>query len=217
VAIDAAYLGGLRTGATLAVAIKHLAAAEAHSVGLIGTGRLAPQLIEGMRTVRPDLEDVTAYSRDRQQLLAFCDSRRVRPANDVAECFTKDVVIVATTSRLPIIDDAEVPVGALVCGVGANWRDEREVGEGIIRRMDRLVCDYLPQARLEAADLIEPVEKGLRSWSDVVQLGDVITGVAPGRLDRHDRIFFKSLGIGLEDLAVLQALTAIIDREERES
>jgi ornithine cyclodeaminase/alanine dehydrogenase-like protein (mu-crystallin family) len=204
---DASHLSGLRTGATLAIAIKHLASPSARTVGIVGTGRLAPYLLDGVRTVRPELESVIAYSRDRDHLERFAAQTSTVPADSAAECFEQDVVIVATTSRSPVCELPELKPGVLLCGIGANWRDERELSDATVASIDRLFCDYIPQARLEAADLIEPIEGGLHSWDEVTQLGDVLTLRSAGRLDDRERLLFKSVGVGIEDLAVLQALS----------
>jgi ornithine cyclodeaminase/alanine dehydrogenase-like protein (mu-crystallin family) len=94
----------------------------------------------------------------------------------------------------------------LICAVGANWADERELGRGIVEAMDLVVCDYKEQAKTEAADVASLVQLGRLAWGDVAQLGDVIADPTIGRTSDTQSILFKSVGLGLEDFAVAQAL-----------
>jgi alanine dehydrogenase len=55
-----------------------------------------------------------------------------------------------------------------------------------------IAVDSLEQAHMEAGDLILA-----DSWSNVMELEDVIRGYDPNRIT-----IFKSIGIGLEDVAV---------------
>jgi len=65
------------------------------------------------------------------------------------------------------------------------------------------VCvDSLEQAKIEAGDLIAPIERGLSSWTRVRELGEVVVGKTGGRVERDDITLFKSLGLALEDVAV---------------
>jgi len=65
------------------------------------------------------------------------------------------------------------------------------------------VCvDSIEQAKIEAGDLLAPIERGAFTWERVQELGDLVSGKIVGRTD-HDQItLFKSLGIALEDVAV---------------
>ena len=46
------------------------------------------------------------------------------------------------------------------------------------------------------------MEFGYFGWSDVIEFAHVLTGRCPGRESESDRTIFKSLGLGIEDLAV---------------
>ena len=63
-------------------------------------------------------------------------------------------------------------------------------------------CDSLEQARIEAGDLVEPVERGVLDWLEVHELAEVVGGEATGRQHDDDIVVFKSLGIAAEDVAV---------------
>ena len=60
----------------------------------------------------------------------------------------------------------------------------------------------LEQAKIEAGDLVEPVERGVLDWLEVHELSEVVGGEVQGRAQDDDIVLFKSLGIAAEDLAV---------------
>ena len=63
------------------------------------------------------------------------------------------------------------------------------------------VTDHVEQAMLEAGEFRDLVAANKLKWSDVRELGELVTGSAKGRTSRSDLTLFKSLGIALEDVA----------------
>ena len=92
--------------------------------------------------------------------------------------------------------------GALVCAAGANRIEARELDNAVLERAAFVCCDSKEQARVEAGDLVEPVERGVLDWLEVHELAEVVGGEMPGRRATRDIVVFKSLGIAAEDLAV---------------
>jgi ornithine cyclodeaminase/alanine dehydrogenase len=69
--------------------------------------------------------------------------------------------------------------------------------------------DALDQARIEAGDLIIAERESRFDWGRAVELGHVIGGDAPGRTGAEQITLFKSLGIGLEDVATAGLVYAL--------
>ena len=63
------------------------------------------------------------------------------------------------------------------------------------------VTDQIEQAKVEAGEFRDLVAAGKLAWSDIRELGDIVTGKAKGRSSPSDLTLFKSLGIALEDMA----------------
>ena len=84
---------------------------------------------------------------------------------------------------------------------GANRIEARELDNAVLERATFVCCDSLEQARLEAGDLVEPVERGVLDWLEVHELADVVGGEMSGRQHDDDIVVFKSLGIASEDVA----------------
>jgi len=115
------------------------------------------------------------------------------------------VVVTITTSRDPVLRGEWLRPGALVCAAGANNPSSRELDNVVLSRASFVCCDWLEQAQIESADLIEPVGQGVLDWLEVHELHEVVSGELPGRQDPDDIVLFKSNGIAAWDVAIAAA------------
>jgi ornithine cyclodeaminase/alanine dehydrogenase-like protein (mu-crystallin family) len=207
--IDADKLGQLRTGAASGVAAKYLARSGATSLGVIGCGWQAESQVGCIRAAVATVERVVAYCRTESKLHAFCEKVGAEPGEshrDAGEC---DIVVTVTGSPDPVLRGEWLRDGALVCAVGANDGRRRELDNVVLERAAFVCCDSLEDARLESADLIEPIELGVLDWLEVHELQEVVAGVLPGRESDDDIIVFKSNGLAAWDVA---AAAAVVER-----
>jgi ornithine cyclodeaminase/alanine dehydrogenase-like protein (mu-crystallin family) len=72
----------------------------------------------------------------------------------------------------------------------------------VIARASLVCCDSIEDARLESADLIDPVAAGRLDWLEVQELHDIVAGEIPGRQAATDIVLFKSNGIAPWDVAI---------------
>ena len=207
--VEADRLGQRRTGAASGVAAKHLARRGARSLGVIGCGWQAESQVESIRAVLPDLERVVVYCRSEARRHEFAARLGAEPGDWYRDAAEQDVVVTATTARDPVLRGEWLRAGALVCAIGANRIEARELDNAVLERASFVCCDSRAQARTEAGDLAEPVERGVLDWLEVHELAEVVGGVLPGRQREDDVIVFKSLGIAAEDLAVAKL---VVDR-----
>jgi alanine dehydrogenase len=203
--IEADHLGRLRTGAASAVAAKYLAREGAISVGVIGCGTQAETQVACIRAAVPTIERVVAYCRTERNLRAFCTRIGAEPAESNREAAEQDIVVTITTSRDPVLRGEWLNAGSLVCAVGANNGASRELDNVVLERATFVCCDWKEQARLESADLIEPIQQGVLDWLEVHELHEVVSGELPGRQSPDDIVVFKSNGIASWDVAVAAA------------
>ena len=206
--IQADYLGQVRTGAASGVATKYMARPEAAMVGLFGTGKQARTQIEAVCKVRP-VKRVHVYSRSEDNRRRFavemsevCQTDVIPVARPEQAAEELDVVITATTSREPVLNGAWLAQGTHLNVIGSNFQGKAEVDAGTLRRSKVIVVDSKEQARLEAGDLLPALEEGIIHWADIHELGQVVVGRFSGRKHPQDITLFKSLGIGIEDVAV---------------
>jgi alanine dehydrogenase len=203
--LEADWLGRLRTGAASAVAARHLARDGASSLGVLGCGGQAETQVACIRAALPAIERVVAYCRTERNLQEFCKRVGAEPAESHRDAAAQDIVVTITTSRDPVVRGEWLQSGALVCAVGANNGRSRELDNVVLERASFVCCDWLPQARIESADLIEPVETGVLDWLEVHELHEVVGGELPGRQSVDDIVVFKSNGIASWDIAAAAA------------
>jgi ornithine cyclodeaminase/alanine dehydrogenase-like protein (mu-crystallin family) len=203
--IEADHLGRLRTGAASGVAAKHLAREGASSLGVIGCGTQAETQVTCIRAAVPTIERVVAYCRTERNLEAFCKRVGAEPAESNREAAEQDVVVTITSSRDPVLRGEWLRPGALVCAVGANMPSSRELDNVVLERASFVCCDWKEQARIESADLIEPIQHRVLDWLEVHELHEVVSGELPGRQSQDDIVVFKSNGIAAWDVAIAAA------------
>lgn len=205
--IEADYLGQARTGAASGVATKLLARPDAATVGIYGSGGQARTQLEAVCKVR-SVKKVFVHSRDEYNRRTFAtvmselmQTEVIPVANPKQAAEGCDVVITATTAREPILKGEWLSPGCHLNLIGSNFLVKAEADAECFR--DALITvDSKEQARLEAGDFIAPMEAGLFGWSDVLEFSLVLAGRYPGRESPEQRTIFKSLGLGIEDIAV---------------
>ncbi len=201
--IEANVLGQLRTGAASAVAAKHLGRAGATRLGIVGCGFQAETQVACIRAAVPTIEHVAAYCRTESSLKDFCARVGAAPAETHREAAAdRDIVVTATTSKDPVLRGEWLLAGALVCAVGANHPNRRELDDVVLERATFVCCDSREQARRESGDLIEPVANGVLDWLEVYELQDVVAGEVRGRQTEDDIVVFKSNGLAAWDVAI---------------
>lgn len=206
--LEADLLGRLRTGAASGVAAKYLARAGARSLGVIGCGRQSETQIACIREAVPTIEEVVVHCRDERRLEEFCARVGAVAAETHREAGEQDVVVTATTSSDPVLRGEWLQPGALVCAVGANDPDKRELDNVVLERASFVCVDSRADAELESGDLIEPVAQGRLDWLEVHELHEVVGGEVPGRQSDDDIVVFKSNGIAAWDVAIGAAAVA---------
>jgi alanine dehydrogenase len=199
--IEADRLGQLRTGAASAVAAKHLAAEGATSLGIIGCGWQAEGQVRCIKEAVSSLERVVAYCRTEESLKRFCRTWKAEAGETHRDPAEQDIVVTATSSPDPVLRGEWLTPGALVCAMGANRPQARELDNKVVERAAFVCCDSIEQARLESGDLIEPVDQGVLDWLEVHELHEVVAGETQGRQSADDIVLFKSNGIAAWDVA----------------
>lgn len=203
--VEANRLGQLRTGAASGVAAKYLARPEARTLGVIGCGYQAETQVAAIRAAVPTVDRVVAYCRTPERLERFCAKAEAEAAESHHEVGGHDVVVTATTSKDPVLRGDWLKPGALVCAIGANDPNARELDNLVLERAAFVCCDSREQSRLESGDLIDPVAQGVLDWLEVYELQDVVAGQVQGRQADDDVVVFKSNGIAAWDVAIAAA------------
>ncbi|MGW2084919.1 ornithine cyclodeaminase family protein [Streptomyces sp. NPDC001880] len=214
--LDGAALTTLRTPAVSALAIRHLTGPVVRHLVLFGTGPQAYGHLAAVLAERP-VERVTVVGRNPDRAEAFAEhARRIGVDARVGqgqgygagEVATADLVLCCTTSATPLFDGSLVPDGATVVAVGSHTPDAREVDTALVAR-SAVVVESRAAALVEAGDLLIPLAEGAFRAEDIGgNLAELVTGRNLGGkpTDFEGPRFFKSVGMGWEDLAVAAAV-----------
>lgn len=204
-----------KTGATAAVAARHMARADAAVVGMIGTGQYARTQLMGLAAVRP-LRILRCYSRKAEGRAAFAAWARtafpqleVQPVETArAAAENVDILVTVTTSRQPVLEGAWISPGTHCSFVGMHYPGAREVDSEAIRR-GHVIVDDLDQAWGEKGEIMMPLEAGEIGRDHVAgDLGSVVAGKVPGRRGGSDITVFCSGGTALEYIGASAMLHA---------
>ncbi len=206
--MQADHLGQVRTGAASGLATRIMANLDASEVGLFGSGKQARTQLEAICKVR-NIRRIQVYSPNEERRRSFCAEMSAHlqvevqpvPRPEMA-AQDKDIVITATTSREPVLSGDWLSEGTHLNVVGSNYLNKAEVDAITVRRSEVIVVDSMEQAKIEAGDFVQALEDGSMQWADVHELGQILVGRFSGRRHPEDVTLFKSLGIGLEDVAV---------------
>jgi alanine dehydrogenase len=206
--IEADLLGQFRTGAASGIATKKLARADASTVGLFGTGKQARTQLLAVCKVRL-IKKVHVYGRDPERRKAFAaqlsqeTGAEVVPVEKPDEAAKGlDIVITATSAREPVLFGAWLSEGQHLNLIGSNFLSKTESDVEVFRRTQVVAVDSKEQAKLEAGDLDLAVKAGALQWADVLEFAPLLVGRYPGRESPKDVTLFKSLGLGIEDIAL---------------
>lgn len=206
--LESDTLGMLRTGAAAGVAAKWLARPEAKVAGVFGSGWQARGQVLALAAVR-DLERIKVFARNREKLEAFCaemralTGREVVPAADARETVAgSDIITTITTATTPLFEGDWLEPGCHVNAAGSNALIRREIDETAVRRADLVCVDSRAVAVKEAGDLLPLLEKGRLAEGQMVELGEIINGIRPGRTSATQITLFESQGMAIQDMAV---------------
>ncbi len=210
--LDGASLNPLKTGAAGAVGVDALARADASTLGIVGSGSQARGQLLATATVR-GFDAVDVYSptaASRESFAAEMDDHldaAVRAVGSSREAVAgADVVITATTASEPVFDGSDLADGAHVTAMGQYDREKHEVDAQTVAR-----ATYVPDLRgrvtQDAGSYIAAREAGAIPSDHVhAELGEVVTGEAPGRRSDGEVTLFDSGGTGIETVAAAHML-----------
>lgn len=207
--LDGAELTLRRTACASALAARYLAREDSRVLLMVGAGKLAPHLIAAHSTERP-LERILIWARREEAAHELATAvqaghREVHVVtNFEAAVRQADIVSCATLATEPLICGDWLCAGQHLDLVGAYTPKMREADSEALKRA-RVFVDTYAGALAESGEVIQAIEKGFLSHSDIVaDLAELVQGKAAGREAKDDITLFKSVGTALEDLAAAE-------------
>ena len=213
---DAKSLTTARTAATTAVAVEELAPAQATRLAIIGSGPVARAHLHYVKNLR-DWQEIRLYSprlatesATRQAELRALDPRLQLCTSQEEAVATADVILLCTSSAGPVLDPLRLGRNVLVTSISTNAPRAHEVPPASLAGMD-VYCDYRATTPGAAGEMVLASESG---WNRQLIRGDLpelVSGlVAKPTYERP--VFFRSIGLGLEDMALANALHQLLEQ-----
>ena len=206
--IEAFALGQMRTASASGVATDLLAPKDADDFAIIGTGKQAITQVAAIIAVRPvkRLRVFGPNEERRERFVARVKEEfeiEVLAAHSVAEALEgASIITVATRATAPIIGAGMIARGAHINAIGAIVPSRAEIARDILERCDRIVVDSVSQAQELSRELIDFFGAAdQEGWQQVTSLANLVAA-GERRGAKDDLTLFKSLGMGISDLAL---------------
>jgi ornithine cyclodeaminase len=202
--LEANAITRLRTAACSVIAARHLARPDARRLALFGTGVQGQAHALQMSMAFPLEEIVICPFDDPPDILdrieAACGVKaRFAPAAEAVA--SADIVVTASRATTPLFAGAWLKPGAFVAAVGSSLPHTRELDDTALGRASIIAVEWRQQSLREAGDLVLADPAAVPA-SKFVELGELVTGRAPGRRHADEITLYKTVGVGLEDIAI---------------
>ena len=203
--LDAGAVTALRTGAAAVLAAETLGRENAETAAVVGAG------VNGVAAAK------TFLARGRQVALHDVDADRAkRAAAEIGaqvatrgDALAADLLVTMTPGHEVLLAEGSLRAGQHVSLMGADGPGKAEIAVDELLRT-RIFADDWEQAS-HSGELVHAVEAGKLERAQVVQLGDVLAGLAAGRQSEEEITAFDSTGLAIQDLAIALAAVADVD------
>ena len=207
---DAGELTTARTAATTAVAVDALAPLKATRLAIIGSGKVAQAHLRYVKSLR-DWQSISLYSPNLSDdvetvaLLKSIDPRLTIVDSREAAIVDAEVIMLCTSSAGPVIDPSSLRKPALITSISTNAPRAHEVPPQSLNDM-QVFCDYRLTTPGSAGEMLIAGEQ--HGWNNDAIVGDLadLLSEKVQRPDYHRHVFFRSIGLGLEDIALANAI-----------
>jgi alanine dehydrogenase len=215
--MDANFMTAIRTGATSGVAMKYMTRPDSAVLGIVGSGSEARSHVQAAAAVR-GIKRAVVFSRSPERREKFARDMEkmtgieIRPAGRIEDTIKDaDILIVGTNTAgvgPALLGEhlaARANQGLHVNSVGSTLPTQRELDPGVWTFADRIVVDSRRLLQ-ESGDGIAATQAGAIQDAKVSELYEVVAGRAPGRNGARESTLYKSIGTGLQDVAVASCI-----------
>jgi ornithine cyclodeaminase len=202
--MDGTVVSAMRTGASTAVAARHLARPSASVLGLVGAGPQARTQLLGLHAVMPALRRVNLFDLDPARSQAFAQARsqeldlEVRLAESAEQAIREaELVVTATVAREPYLRADWLAPGCFYADMAGQ-----DCHLDAYAKVDRVVVDdWQVVSHYGVVSIVQAVQQGLLDESRIEQLGPIVAGHAPGRRNSAERVIYRPIGLAIGDVA----------------
>ena len=196
--MDGTYITATRTAAGSALATRLLAREDAHVLAILGTGVQAHSHARALPRVRR-IDEIRVASRNRAKAEAFAAEIGGLAADSYEQAVRgADIVAATTHATEPVIRRAWLEPGTHVNSVGLN-PSGREVDEATVA--DAVLVVESRESALAPPPAGAPELAGVDPSRVYAELGELVSGVKPGRRSEQEITLYKSVGVAVQDAA----------------
>ena len=202
------YLTDLRTGAAGALAIKYCAPTniDVPAVGFIGCGAIARNMARAAKAIKPDFvgvcyapdDSAKKFAEDMQNELGV-PFEAVPTAHEA--CRRSDILFTQTPGSKVVLERRWLRSHALVIASGSDQPTKQELPVDLLANCT-YVADLIKQTS-KVGELRSALEAKAMTEKDVyAELGQIIKGDKPGRVNNDTIVVVDLTGTGAQDAAV---------------
>jgi ornithine cyclodeaminase len=207
-ALEANEITRLRTAAASAVALQRLARRDSRRLAIFGTGVQARAHAEAFLLTHAFERVLVSGRTGATDFANWIATEFGVPAQavDAAHAAREaDVIATCTGAVEPLFDGALVRPGAFIAAVGSSKPSARELDDALLTRADLIVVEWLAAAQAEAGEFVRAgigvIDEAIRQGR-VVELGKLLVRGTRYQRRSNDIVIYKSVGVGLEDVAL---------------
>jgi ornithine cyclodeaminase len=204
--MDGTLISAMRTGAVTGVGAKYLARGDSEIVGLIGAGVQNKTQLMALNVVLKNLKKVFIYDIDKEKASTWAEkmSEKLKLKIEASKSVKKtienaDVVVTATTSVNPIIEEDWFKEGVLYAQIGGN-----ECEAEAVMGFDKFVVDSWEEVLHRGIFTIAHMHKNGKFTKEDLHstIGEIIIKEKSGRENEKEKILYSPVGMGSEDIMV---------------
>ena len=202
--MDEDWCHAVRTAAAATVAMRLLARKDSAVMAMLGAGDTAraavPVMAQAFRLKEIRVTSRTPASRESYaKEIGKEYSLNVRPVESTEEALKgADVVVSATTTSTPFVEDSWLGAGMTAYSIGKNQEMENDV----YKKSDKFVVDSWLHCK-NKSDMQRLLKENFLSEKDLyAELPDLLSGKKPGRQSDKERIFIRAIGLVNQDIAM---------------
>jgi ornithine cyclodeaminase len=210
--MNASAITAIRTAAVSGVATDLLARKDASDLAIIGAGVQARTHLKAIAEVR-SIKRCRVASRNIEHAFRLAEEMSgsfpfaIEPVETGEQAVAgADVIATVTNAKEPVVHREWISPGVHLNVVGSSTPLAREVDTATMVD-SALFVDRRESTLNEAGDYLFAMREGAVGPEHIrAELGEVLTGLKPGRTSAEEITLFKSLGLAVEDLAAANYL-----------
>ena len=202
--MDEDWCHAVRTAAAATVAMRLLARKDSAVMAMLGAGDTAraavPVMAQAFRLKEIRVTSRTPASRESYaKEIGKEYSLNVRPMESTEKALKgADVVVSATTTSTPFVNESWLGAGITVYSIGKN----QEMESDVYKKSDKFVVDSWLHCK-NKSDMQRLLKENFLSEKDLyAELPDLLSGKTPGRQSDKERIFIRAIGLVNQDIAM---------------